>query len=150
MRLFLTIIIFLFPSLGLSDDSSWSTGFPEWRTFGTDVIEVDYTSYFEVQDEFLAQAISQLESVEFRKLSTEEATKFAGTMYSNPLSYTPFLVRGVYKQRFTGGFYLYLKKGELLVMHSGLGGDVPADKLPVVVVLDTAPTKVYVEATADE
>jgi hypothetical protein len=69
------------------------------------------------------------------------------TLQADPLTATlkPFLVRAVAKNEATGGFYVSSCRDSLAVSHVSLGHSVPTSKrLPIIVFLKRAPTRVYV------
>ena len=81
------------------------------------------------------------------------ASRFTGTKLRSPVGMRPYLVRGLYLNRWTGGFFVQVdSKGERLdVIHASLGRfAVPMKRLPLIIVVPTKPQTVYVQVRMAE
>lgn len=149
MKFFLAFLLACFSVYGVCSDVSWDTGYPNWKYWSKDVVDIPDTRIFKVQEASQEFVIERLEEVELIQLSLPEARQLIGENYASEKATKPFLVRGVYMHKFTGEFSLYLYEGELLVTHNSLGEHVRVSKLGLVINIEEKPTKLFVTAGSD-
>jgi hypothetical protein len=100
---------------------------------------------FEVNASANAAAEQRLSSAEAERISRDEVTKYAAKPLKLAQHEEPYLVRGLYLNRGTGGFTVKYDGRDLYVHHGSLGHHaVPMSRQPLLVALPRAPEHVYV------
>lgn len=110
--------------------------------------EVDAKRIFTVVDE--NEAVRRLENIPFVELAAGEAETLSGSKFRLE-GHKPYLVRGLYYFRETGGFTLFTKGDALLVQHDSSGSTTPKEqRTGVIVWLASEPSAVYVDCQITE
>jgi hypothetical protein len=128
----------------------------EWETVpsGDDVLEstwqrIPADRIFVVLSERKEEAESKLKEASIVSLNGEKLTYYLGKELEVPVGKKPFLVRGLgIEQHMRYGAWMVLEKGNKLWVRFGcLGNQLTSYiKSPVIVLLDSAPDTVYVDA----
>ena len=121
------------------DVSSWS-----WPS-------LDHARIHEVIEPREAKAEELLEEVAIVPLTREEATEFLGEELSDVPGAEPYLTRGIYLNRATGSFSVYILEDQLRIHHRSLGRRaVPMKRQALVLQLERKPAEVYVTCSMAE
>jgi hypothetical protein len=92
-----------------------------------------------------------LQDVAIVGLSREQTAEFIGEALPELSGTKPYLARGVYLNRGTGSFSVYILEGQLLVHHGSLGRNaVPMKRQALVLQLEHNPTEVFVACSMAE
>jgi len=129
-----------------ASDSSWLSPAgdqPKERT-----TQVPFEDYAEVPHSMFEIVEGDLRAAAFKPLSDAQAAYYTSNKFSCKPAFKPYLVRGMYQNPGTGGFFLSRLGTTLFVDHSSLGPpDGPPQKSALVVCLDFVPTKVVVDTS---
>jgi len=86
-----------------------------------------------------------LQDVAIVELTDQQAAEFIGQALPEAPGTKPYLVRGVYLNRETGGFSVYILEDQLLIRHSSLGSSPsPMKRQALVLQLERRPAEVFV------
>ena len=96
------------------------------------------------------EAVKRLEQAPLVELTASEAQAFTGKADS-PKGLKPYLVRGLYLFRDTGGFTVFTKEQAILIRHDSVGSASPKEhRTAVVVYLGFKPKSVFVDCHVAE
>ena len=101
------------------------------------------SDYSEVRVTALNTAISRLETSPYIELTHEQVKHYTDSRFYVPRDKRAFLVRSLYSNE-TGGYSLLYWQRKLTVSHFSLGGSFEPHPLPLVVLLDSQPTTLFV------
>jgi hypothetical protein len=137
---------------GCADHREWTRA-DAWHHPATDRPRVESLKpvpWVEVRPEARAAAEQRLDRSVLIPLRSDEVAGYAGGPFDHP-GLNIYLVRGVYLNRHTGGFYVRSDGRDLYVDHASLGrSPVPMKRQPLLVALPAAPRSVYVSCGMDE
>jgi len=119
-------------------------GLWEWQ-------ELDRARIHQVMESKETQADDLLQNVPVLELTNEQASELVGRMLPELPRTRPYLARGLYLNRETGAFSVYVLDDRLLVHHGSLGrGAAPMKRQALVLQLEGEPTQVYVTCSMAE
>jgi hypothetical protein len=128
-----------------TSEDSWYTGLPPEGPLYWTWPELDRSRIHEVIEWLEPQAEELLQDASIVELSSEQAAEFIGEALPELSGTKPYLTRGVYLNRETGSFSVYILEGQLLVYHGSLGRSaVPMTRQALVLQLEHKPTEVFV------
>ncbi len=112
---------------------------------------LDRARIHEVIESREAEAQKLLHDVSIVQLTNEEAAEFIGEELPDVPGTQPYLTRGVYLNRATGAFSVYILEDQLRVHHRSLGRRaVPMKRQALVLQLERKPAEVYITCSMAE
>ncbi len=129
--------------VGLGQIDPWYTDCPESRR-PQDEFQVSHDQIVEVTAATMPEAELLLKDVPAIEISETQAAELTGKRIAATKGNRLFLVRGVYWNADTGGFWVSHVDNNLFVAHSSLGGADAMGRRALVVPLPALPTAVYV------
>jgi hypothetical protein len=112
---------------------------------------VDAARVYEVVETWHAEAEALLAEIPILEITDQQAAEFAGQELTDAPGTRPYLVRGVYLNRGTGGWSIRIAGDELVVHHGSLGRSaVPMKRQALILQLERAPAQVYVTCSMAE
>lgn len=113
--------------------------------------QLDRARIHEVLESKELQAEVLLQDVSVVELSAEQAAEFIGEALPDQPGTQPYLARGVYLNRGTGSFSVYILENQLLVHHASLGRRaVPMKRQALVLQLEQKPQDVFLTCSMAE
>ena len=133
-------------------DSWYTSGHPSGvelsDRLATSWRSLDPSLFFEVSSEGRAEAEQMLSSGPLLRVMRDHAQKLTLATLPDTSRKLVCLVRGVHLNRKTGAFRVYSKGDVILVHHESRGsGRIPMGRQPLIVLLETIPSKVWVGCT---
>ena len=126
-------------------EDSWYTGLPSVDPPYWSWPELDHARIHEVVESQQPEAETLLQNVSIVELTSQEAAEFIGEPLPEVPGAEPYLTRGVYLNRGTGSFSVYILEDRLVVHHGSLGSSaVPMKRQALVLQLERSPTEVFV------
>ena len=139
--------------IGCRDQRSWTTEDSWYRPppSGTSFwkwAKLDRARIHEVIESKQSAAESLLQNVAIVELTDQQAAELIGQALPEAPGTKPYLARGVYLNRETGGFSVYILEDQLLIRHSSLGSSpLPMKRQALVLQLEHSPAEVFVTCT---
>jgi hypothetical protein len=134
-----------------SSEDSWYNAPPPETPPRWQWEELDRARIHEVMASREPQAEELLADLAIVALSNEQAAELLGRTLAEVPGATPYLSRGVYLNRETGGFSVYVLEDRLLVHHTSLGRSaVPMKRQALVLQLARQPADVFVTCSMAE
>jgi hypothetical protein len=141
----------------VSDHRAWTTQ-DSWYNAAPPEIprrgewdRLDRARIHEILESRELQAEELLQDVSIVELTAEQAAGFVGAALPDMPGTQPYLTRGVYLNRGTGAFSVYVLENQLLVHHSCLGRRaVPMKRQALVLQLERKPEDVFVTCSMAE
>ena len=125
------------PSAHVRDLSGWSL--------------MEVSRVHEVIEPMQSRAQTFVSNSPYRLLSNEEAEKLIGGRLPNVEGTHPFLVRGLFLNRNTGGYYVSIENSNIWVHHASLGrATVSMKRQALVLQLKEKPKELYVTCSMAE
>ncbi len=135
---------------------AWTSKDPWYADLPQDVSSrnwppLDHARIHEVIESKEAEAEELLQDVPIAELTSERAAEFVGEELPDIPGTQPYLTRGVYLNRATGGFSVFMLEDKLRVHHGSLGRRaVPMKRQALVLQLERKPAEVYVTCSMAE
>lgn len=128
-----------------TDQDSWYTGPPSREEPYWSSPELDRSRVHEVLESREAEAEALLQDVPATALTDGQAADLIGQPLPDVPGTTPYLVRGLYLNRGTGQFLVYVSGERLTVHHASMGSrTVPMKRQALVLQLEQSPEEVFV------
>jgi hypothetical protein len=107
--------------------------------------ELDRTRIHEVTESKEPDAERLLQDASIVELTDQEAVELIGKALADAPGTKPYLTRGLYLNRGTGRFSVYVLEDQLVVHHGSLGSSaVPMKRQALVLQLEQSPAEVFV------
>ena len=144
----LYLLLAALPVLALASDSdSWLTSSSPEIGHARIIKEIPAGLYFEVPVSLFEVAEIRLEKKWVVPLSNIDLKWFSRGHFSCPSTTVPSLVRAVYSNGGTGGYYLQRTDASLWVAHQSLGVSTGERRSALLVCLDFKPSQVFVTSS---
>jgi hypothetical protein len=157
VKLFLTFIFLSGLLMGCgsrrawTSTDSWYTGPPPDEQSTSPQSKLDPSRIHEVLEARQADAEQLLQDVSIVELTDQQAAELIGQPLPEAPGTKPYLVRGLYLNRGTGQFSVYVSSEQLVVRHRSLGSRaVPMVRQALVLQLEQAPVEVFVHCSMAE
>jgi hypothetical protein len=113
--------------------------------------ELDRTRIYEVTESKEPDAERLLQDASIVALTDQEAIELIGKALPDAPGTKPYLTRGLYLNRGTGRFSVYILEDQLVVHHGSLGSSpVPMKRQALVIQLEQSPVEVFVTCSMAE
>jgi hypothetical protein len=133
-----------------SEEDTWYRA-PPSGTHLWEWSELDRDRVHEVIVSKKADAEGLLQDVSSVALTGQHAAEFIGGPLPDRPGTKPYLTRGVFLNRETGGFTVYTSGHQVVIHHGSLGrGAVPMSRQPLVLQLEQEPVEVFVVCSMAE
>lgn len=146
----LYLLLAALPGLAFASDSdsdSWLTSSAPEIGHARVIKEIPTELYFEVPVSLLDVAEIRLEKESVVPLSNIDLKWFSRGHFSCPSTTVPSLVRAVYSNGGTGGYYLQRTDASLWVAHQSLGVSTGEHRSALLVCLEFKPSQVFVTSS---
>jgi len=138
------MLISCIPQRAWTTEDSWYNPPPE-GTPGRQWSELDRTRIHEVTESKEPDAERLLQDASIVELTDQEAVELIGKALPDAPGTKPYLTRGLYLNRGTGRFSVYILEDQLVVHHGSLGSSaVPMKRQALVLQLEQSPVEVFV------
>lgn len=125
------------PSAHVRDSSGWSL--------------LEESRVHEVIGPMQSTAQAFVSNIPYRLLTNEETERLIGGRLPNVEGTNPYLVRGLFLNKDTGGYYISVESGNIWVHHASLGRTVvPMKRQALVLQLVEKPKEVYITCSMAE
>jgi hypothetical protein len=139
------------PRRSFTTGDPWYTGLPSEGPLYWTWPELDPERIYEVVESKHPDAERLLEDVSILELSDEQAAEFVGVALPGAPGTRPYLTRGLYLNRQTTMFTVYVREDRLVVYHGTLGtSPLPMRRQALVLQLERKPSEVFVTCTMAE
>jgi hypothetical protein len=139
------------PRRSFTTQDPWYTGLPSEGPLYWTWPELDPGRIQEVVESKQPEAERLLEDVPILELGDEQAAEFVGGALAGAPGTRPYLTRGLYLNRQTYMFTVYVREDQLVVYHGTLGtSPLPMRRQALVLQLERKPSEVFVTCTMDE
>jgi hypothetical protein len=130
---------------------SWYNAAPPETPRRREWERLDPARIHEILESRELQAQELLRDVSIVELTAEQTEEFIGAALPDVPGTQPYLTRGVYLNRGTGNFSVYVLENQLLVHHDSLGHSaVPMKRQALVLQLERKPKDVFVTCSMAE
>jgi hypothetical protein len=139
------------PRLAWTQTDPWYTGLPSEGPLYWTWPELERQRIHEVAGSQEARAEELLQDVPILELSNQEAVEFVGQALPDVPGTRPYLTRGLYLNRQTYMFSVYVSGDQLVVHHGTLGtSPQPMKRQALVLQLESKPSQVFLYCSMAE